>query len=178
MLIIISRGFSGLLTDSPCSVWGCGWTTCLQGLNDNWCVRLTYRRGIILCYLAFMFVFIHYTSFTWYIPQKGPWHGAFMISVICARTNGCTNDWNVIDLRRHCAHYDVTVMFEKSGLGKTYKRPSFPITIFDLYCIPLVRLVLRFYGRVCSSTLLFLLLLLLLLFLFLLLLLLLNSLRV
>ena len=25
---IISRGAPGLATDSPCGVWGCGWTTC------------------------------------------------------------------------------------------------------------------------------------------------------
>ena len=30
---IISRGVSGLATDSPCSVWGRGWTTCL--LHDS-----------------------------------------------------------------------------------------------------------------------------------------------
>ena len=29
ILTIISRGASGLATDSPCGVWGRGWTTCL-----------------------------------------------------------------------------------------------------------------------------------------------------
>ena len=29
ILRIISRGVSGLATDSPCGVWGHGWTTCL-----------------------------------------------------------------------------------------------------------------------------------------------------
>ena len=33
ILRIISRGVSGLATDSPCSVWGRGWTTCL--LHDS-----------------------------------------------------------------------------------------------------------------------------------------------
>ena len=33
MLRIISRGVSGLATDSPCGVWGRGWTTCL--LHDS-----------------------------------------------------------------------------------------------------------------------------------------------
>ena len=33
ILRIISRVFSGLATDSPCSVWGRGWTTCL--LHDS-----------------------------------------------------------------------------------------------------------------------------------------------
>ena len=33
ILRIISKGVSGLATDSPCGVWGRGWTTCL--LNDS-----------------------------------------------------------------------------------------------------------------------------------------------
>ena len=33
ILRIISRGVSGLATDSPCGVWGHGWTTCL--LHDS-----------------------------------------------------------------------------------------------------------------------------------------------
>ena len=33
ILRIISRGVSGLVTDSPCGVWGRGWTTCL--LHDS-----------------------------------------------------------------------------------------------------------------------------------------------
>ena len=33
LLRIISRGVSGLATDSPCGVWGRGWTTCL--LHDS-----------------------------------------------------------------------------------------------------------------------------------------------
>ena len=33
MLRIISRGVSGLATDSPCGVWGRGWPTCL--LHDS-----------------------------------------------------------------------------------------------------------------------------------------------
>ena len=33
ILRIISRGISGLATDSPCGVWGRGWTTCL--LHDS-----------------------------------------------------------------------------------------------------------------------------------------------
>ena len=49
VLWIISRSVPVLATDSPCSVWGPGWTTChlyggpLLGLcfwNDGWCVSL------------------------------------------------------------------------------------------------------------------------------------------
>ena len=42
-------------------------------------------------------------------PHKGQWHGAPMFSLICAWTNGCTNQ-DAADLRYHHIHYDVTVM--------------------------------------------------------------------
>ena len=43
-------------------------------------------------------------------PHKGQWRGALMFSLICAWTNGRVNNWDASDLRRHRAHYDVTVM--------------------------------------------------------------------
>ena len=41
-------------------------------------------------------------------PHKDLWRGALMFSLICAWTNGWTDNQNACDLRRHCAHYDVT----------------------------------------------------------------------
>ena len=43
-------------------------------------------------------------------PHKGKWRGALMFSLICARTNGWVNHREAGDLRRHRAHYDVTVI--------------------------------------------------------------------
>ena len=43
-------------------------------------------------------------------PHKGQWRGALMFSLICAWTNGWANKREAGDLRRHCSHYDVTVM--------------------------------------------------------------------
>ena len=43
-------------------------------------------------------------------PHKGQWRGGLMFSLICAWTNGCVNNRDVGDLRRHRAHYDVIVM--------------------------------------------------------------------
>ena len=43
-------------------------------------------------------------------PYKGQWHRALMLSLICARINGWVNNSEADDLRRHRAHYDVTVM--------------------------------------------------------------------
>ena len=43
-------------------------------------------------------------------PRKGQWRGALMFSLICAWINGLVNNREAGDLRRHRAHYDVTVM--------------------------------------------------------------------
>ena len=40
---------------------------------------------------------------------KGQWRGALMFSLICAWISGWTNNREAGDLRRHRAHYDVTV---------------------------------------------------------------------
>ena len=42
-------------------------------------------------------------------PHKGQWRGA-LFSLIYARINGWVNNGDASDLRRHRAHYDVTVM--------------------------------------------------------------------
>ena len=42
-------------------------------------------------------------------PHTDQWRGALMFSFICVWTNGAVNNQDVGDLRRHRAHYDVTV---------------------------------------------------------------------
>ena len=42
-------------------------------------------------------------------PHKGQSRGALMFSLICAWRKACAKNWDARDLRRHCAHYDVTV---------------------------------------------------------------------
>ena len=44
-------------------------------------------------------------------PHKGQWRGALMLSLICALTHGWVHNRKAGDLRRYCAHYDVTVMY-------------------------------------------------------------------
>ena len=43
-------------------------------------------------------------------PAQSQWHRALMFSFICAWINGWVNNREAGDLRRHRAHYDVTVM--------------------------------------------------------------------
>ena len=42
--------------------------------------------------------------------HKAQWRGPLMFSLICAWINGWVNNREAGNLRRHCAHYDVTVM--------------------------------------------------------------------
>ena len=42
-------------------------------------------------------------------PHTGQWRGALMFSLICGWINGWVNNREAGDLRRHRAHYDVTV---------------------------------------------------------------------
>ena len=44
-------------------------------------------------------------------PHKGQWRGDLMFSLICSCTKGWVNSSDAVDLRRNCAHYDVTVMW-------------------------------------------------------------------
>ena len=44
-------------------------------------------------------------------PSQRQWRGALMFSLIYAWTNGWVNNQDACDLRRHRAHYDVTVMW-------------------------------------------------------------------
>ena len=43
-------------------------------------------------------------------PHKGQWRGVLMLSLICVWINGWVNNGEAGDLRRYCAHYDVSVM--------------------------------------------------------------------
>ena len=58
-----------------------------------------------------------YLAFVWGIhrspmnsPHKGQWRGVLVFSLICAWINGWVNNRDAGDLKRHGAHYDVTVM--------------------------------------------------------------------
>ena len=51
---------------------------------------------------------IHWSSVN--SPHKGQSRGPLLLSLICAWINAWVNNRVAGDLRRHCAHYDVTVM--------------------------------------------------------------------
>ena len=52
-------------------------------------------------------------------PHKSQWRGALMFSLICTRISGWVNNREAGDLRRHRAHYDVTIMYCPSASEAT-----------------------------------------------------------
>ena len=64
-------------------------------------------------------------------PHKGQWRLVLMFSLICARINGWVNDGEAGDLRRHPAHYGVTVM--AMLLTKMQNKFSLSSTRSDFY---------------------------------------------
>ena len=59
-------------------------------------------------------------------PHKGQWRGALIFSLIRAWTNGWVNNQYAGDLRRHCAHYNITVMWTRQNRTTTL--------VVDLLC--------------------------------------------
>ena len=56
-------------------------------------------------------------------PHKGQWRGALVLSLICAWINGWVNNREAGDLRRHSAHYDVTLTIHSLAL-RNHQRES------------------------------------------------------
>ena len=57
-------------------------------------------------------------------PHKGQSRGLWCFSSICARINGWVNNGKAGDLRRHRAHYDVTIMAHSWGWGSFLRESS------------------------------------------------------
>ena len=89
-----------------------------NALYSGWCSLSTGRSSwswwchqMETCYWPFVRG-IHWSPMN--SPHNGRWRRALMFYLIYARTNGWVNNGDAGDLRRHRAHYDVTVM------GDTY----------------------------------------------------------
>ena len=64
-------------------------------------------------------------------PHKGQCRGALMFSLICAWMNDWVNTREAGDLRRHRAHYDVTIMCDNIYAGCRYKHPPYCMLIWE-----------------------------------------------
>ena len=86
---------------------------------DIWQMTLKNNRAPLLCYFKLCALFcIHWwiqkgvnIRVIWVKIDKGQWRGALMFPLICAWINGCVNNLEAGGLRRHCAHYDVIVIW-------------------------------------------------------------------
>ena len=65
-------------------------------------------------------------------PHKGQWRGALMFSLICAWMNGWLNNCKAGDLRRHNAHYDVTVMFQYITMNHSLDLCAYFLIIYNV----------------------------------------------
>ena len=80
--------------------------------RDQTLTDMTLHHGVVIKWNHFP----SYRPFVWgiHLPtvnscHKGQWRGALAVfSLICAWTNGCVNNRDAGDLRRHRAHYEVT----------------------------------------------------------------------
>ena len=67
-------------------------------------------------------------------PHKGHWRRALMFSFICVWLNGWVNNREAGDLRRHRAHYDVTVMINSLIVWPRQNRAKRWIYFTAAYC--------------------------------------------
>ena len=83
--------------------WISGWTFCIGNNFETFSALLAICAGSSPVTGEFP---------TWSVnsPHKGQWRGALMFSLICDWINGWVNSREACDLRRHHAHYDVTMM--------------------------------------------------------------------
>ena len=87
-------------------------TVCIILGRTLYCYESRFHDDVIKwkhfpCYLPFVRG-IHRSPMN--SPQKGQWRGALMFPLMCVWINGCANNREAGDLRRHRSRYDVTVM--------------------------------------------------------------------
>ena len=107
--------FSWLL---PTDYWKTPYQNCqvhYQGLQN----MMTSSNGNIFCVIGPLCSLVNSL-------HKGQWHGALMFSLICAWINSWVNNHEPGDLRRHCAHYDVTIMYHTSQM---LVEPPYPFLV-------------------------------------------------
>ena len=97
MINVFSNSFHFLHSATMCLLlpW---WFHMMTSSNRNFPSHWPFVRGIHLLPVN--------------SPHNGQWREALVFSLIHAWTNGWVNNHAAGDLRRHCAHYDVTVLIE------------------------------------------------------------------
>ena len=86
---------------------------CITNWPPNWLIK-TSSNGTIFRVTGHLWG--KSTSHWCISPFKDQWHGAFRVYFICAWTSAWANNRDAGDLRRHRAHFDVTVMLHELHL--------------------------------------------------------------
>ena len=114
------------------------WFGVVHGFSDLWLINSTmfvFKRSQIFTRVMFYVIkwkhFPRYWPFVRGIhrspvnsPDKCQWRGALMFSWICAWINYWVNNREAGDLRRHRAHYDVTVKLLSPFSACQFQYPS------------------------------------------------------
>ena len=104
-----------------------GGTTCFH--HENRQCMMTSSNGNIFRVIGAL---PRYSPVTGEFHQKGQWlRRALMFYLICAWINGWANNREAGDLRRHCAHYNVTVMDEKVSIMLTLRYQLLIATMYS-----------------------------------------------
>ena len=100
----ISAVIGGFICDSFTHTHGCfNGTGAIMMTSSNWTIfRVT--RLLVLCEGN--------PPVVGGFPHKGQWRGVLMFPFTCDWTNVWANNRNGGDLRRHCGHYEITVMIK------------------------------------------------------------------
>ena len=86
--------------------------------QNNAMINTSCGRVLVMVESTYVSVKIRFYASSWWRhqmetisdPSQGQRYVALMFYFICARTNGCANNRDAGDLKRHRAHYGVTVM--------------------------------------------------------------------
>ena len=129
--------------------WSVSWTTFLQ-LQNRYLILSWWRHQMEPFPRYWPFVRgIHRSPVN--SPHEGRWYGALMFSLIWVWTNGWLNNRDAGDLRRHHAHYNVTVKSAfmhlsivqketKQSIKITFKKSFWLLrAIFGICCPRLVK---------------------------------------
>ena len=88
ILRIISRSVSGLATDSPCGVWGRGWTTCL--LHDSPLFGSHFKMRVVCKFGVIFHIFIisclcsrFHVRNQWFFTRGQFWPSGIVVACVC-----------------------------------------------------------------------------------------------
>ena len=101
----------------------------------TFCFSVAWWRHQMETFSALLALCVGNSPVTGESPHKGQWRGALMFSLICSWINTWVHNREAGDVRRHRAHYDVSVIVRPSGLVRElWAFISVPVFIRAPFC--------------------------------------------